>query len=130
MKLLTASVLTLLALAPTLANAETFQCAFTEPFYTVSYETSTQVMSVTDLVTNKTKSIAHVRFQISGSNAFSLVATDKTVLAQIVLDHRGSDGMSSDVYPYSMTTKVINGPNSGVGGCESELLPVQRDPNG
>ena len=109
-----------------LAHAETFTCSFTEPFVTETYNTVTQQLVINDISTTTNTTIKNVTFQITALNTFVLADANGKTLSVLVLNNQGADGMSNNVYPYSVTTNTIGGPNSGIGGCSSERLPVKN----
>jgi uncharacterized membrane protein len=123
MKFLAFALLT--SLASVSAHAEKFECGFTEPFYTLKYDTTTRLLSLKDEVMSKARIIRGVEFAIEASNEFSLRKGDKE-LARIKLTNEGSDGMSSTIYPFEISTSLLGGANNGIGGCASSLLLSQE----
>ena len=107
-------------------RSEWLRCQFTEPFYTITYSETYQRYGVSspdnavrDPVTGEvtfpetvTEGVSRVRIDAKTSQ---LVAKDGTVLMTLVLDRKGSDGMSDTVYAYSALMRTLHG------GCNSNL---------
>ncbi len=110
------SALAISILASPSARAEKFDCGFTEPFLTVTYDTATQVLVIKDEVMNTVRTQRAISFSVAGPGIFLLRDSKGTEVARLELTHEGSDGMSETVYPYSVTY------GSWTGGCESSLF--------
>jgi uncharacterized membrane protein len=121
MKIFFASLIAL-ASSP-VAHAEKFTCGFTEPFYTVTYDTGSQKLVSRDDVMRKSTTFRNVAFQIVAPGEFRLSDQRGRELLRLKLTMEGSDGMSNVIYPFEASTEVLlGGANNGVGGCESTLL--------
>lgn len=106
------------------AQAEVFNCGFTEPFVDVTYDTATQEMTVKTFEFEETVR-SGITFTIEGPNTFVLKDQAGAEVLRMVLDNQGSDGMSDMVYPYSATfAELVVSGNMGIGGCSSTLLPA------
>jgi uncharacterized membrane protein len=115
----------LFLLSPLAAKAEVFSCNFTEPFYTVTYATGTQILTISDFEHGETV-FKNVGFLVKGPGEFELRMNGEPYMT-LSLTNQGSDGMSDYIYPYEgkMLGKDDNA-NSGVGGCESLLLKKKK----
>ncbi len=110
------------------AQAESFDCTFTEPFVSVKYDTKSEVFIQRDNIVEKTTKIKNVTFTILGADKFVL-KKDKKVIATLTLNNNGSDGMSDTIYPYEINLP-IKGSNGLTGGCSSSVLPEIRNQDG
>lgn len=121
------------------AGTDTLYCSFTEPFFSVTYEAKTGLISYTgvedyDPVTDTFPSVTlssngYLKpifsadadddfYSIQGSQ-FELVDGDtNTVLMTLTLDMQGQDGMSDQIYPFSAVYK------SYIGGCYTDKYPA------
>ncbi len=107
-------IATLFAMTSFSVYAETFTCVFTEPFISFTYSTSSRNL-VRKNFDNKLSKIRRVDFEVSGPNTFVL-KKNNAVVAKLVLDQQGSDGMSDFNFPYSVEFEGL------FGGCESTVL--------
>lgn len=105
-----------LMLMSTAVKAETFKCVFTEPFFTINYDTTTQLMKIDAAVEEANQVIKGVQFQVKQDGQFVLKDKKGKTLLTMTLDNQGSDGMSDFTYPYSAIA------NGFYGGCESSAL--------
>ncbi len=110
----TCLIATILAMTSFTVGAETFTCVFTEPFISFTYSTSSQKL-VRKNYDNKVSTTRNVSFEVSGPNTF-LLKRNNAVVAKLVLDQQGSDGMSDFVFPYSVEYEGL------IGACESTVL--------
>jgi uncharacterized membrane protein len=113
--LLTAS----LSLLTSVSYADIIKCTFTEPFIDSTYSMTQSKLTYKD-VDGKTTVIKNVSFQIKSASEFVLLSKDGKVLQELSLDHKGSNGMSDVVYPYSVKDNV------GYGGCVSQYLKAKE----
>src|SRR5262245_33749187 len=93
-------ILAVLALTGAAAQAEVYTCGFTEPFYTITYDTDSKVLTVKNDVEAQVEEMTDVA--VSG-DAYSFVKTlskDGQTLMTITLTGKGSDGMSNTIYPF------------------------------
>ena len=105
------------------AQADIIKCVFTEPWINTSYSMTQSTLTYSGTEANQNKVIKNVSFQIRSAGVFQLVSKDGKVLQTLVLNRKGSDGMSNAVYPYSAKDASLNaGANSGIGGCSSNKL--------
>ena len=112
------------------AQAESFECSFTEPFISIKYNTATQKLTVKNEMEGTPADITTgVTYTIASSKKFLLKSSKGQLLATLVLNNKGSDGMSDFVYPYEITSPLGGpGANGGVGGCSSSALKA-KNPN-
>lgn len=115
-------LLSLVVAMPAFAQADIIKCFFTEPFITTTYSMVQQKLTWVDNVTGRSKTLRNISFQIKGPGEFELMDADRNVIQSMVLDFRGSDGMSDLVYPYGVywKTKDLHG------ACESNFLQAPR----
>ena len=106
------------------AQADIFNCVFTEPFFNIQYSTTTNelVRFEYDFDQDKmvSKTTKNVSFQIKGPAKFQLLAADKTPIMNLDLNSKGSDGMSDRTYPYD--AELLTEGSSMWGGCDSNFL--------
>lgn len=116
-------ILSLAIAAPAFAQADIIKCYFTEPFITTTYSMVQQKLTWIDNVTNRSKVMRNVSFQIKGAGQFELWDANRNVIQSMALDFTGSDGMSDRVYPYDVqwNTKSLRG------GCESNFLKATQN---
>ena len=103
----------------TAAKAETFKCVFTEPFFSFTYSTSKETLSI-NIMGEKKTIMKKVSFQIDAKGSYLLKSANGKLLATLTLDNNGSDGMSDYVFPF--TALYNEGEHSHYGGCDSTLL--------
>lgn len=116
--------ITTVLLSATIAQADIIKCTFTEPFVDTVYSTTQSTLTY-KAAFGDTQVIKNVSFQIKSAGVFELVAKDGRVLQRLILNNKGSNGMSEDIYPYEV--KDFNGlTNQGYGGCESNYLKAQE----
>lgn len=114
-----------LLIGSSLAQADIIKCSFTEPFINTVYSMSQQSLTMTSPDSEKTV-IKNVSFQIKGAGEFELLTKDGKLLQKLTLNHMGSDGMSDEVFPYSVTEYSVPGTeNKLTGGCSSNFLKVK-----
>jgi hypothetical protein len=104
------------------AQADIIRCTFTEPFLTYTYSMAQQKLTVQDHGTGRTTSYSNTAFQILAAGRFVVgdVARPRLVL---LLNNRGSDGMSDLIYPYTGIAKQYSGDRRDLnGGCRSNYL--------
>lgn len=134
-KLIVALIVTM---APA-AFAETLNCSFTEPFFSLNYDSKTQVLTKTepDWTNNAGKEITtvvarNVRVvplsnvktnELTSFARFALIGKNAKVHLRLTLNYQGSDGMSDITFPYNaeIPNSKTNA-NNGIGGCESGTL--------
>ncbi len=108
------------------SNAEVFVCTFTEPFIGFTYNTGAETLLEFDYVSQKSKFSTNVDFQINQAGAFLLKDKSGAVVAELLLNNKGSDGMSDAVYPYEVKYLGMDGSYAAhglSGGCSSSLRP-------
>ena len=118
MKNLFLAISTLIVFSAT-AKAETFNCVFTEPFFSFTYSTSKETLSL-NVMDEKKSVIKKVSFQIDDKGSYLLKSATGKLLATLILDNNGSDGMSDYVFPF--TALYVEGDQPLYGGCDSTLL--------
>lgn len=112
------------------AQAEIFNCGFTEPFYTITYDTETKVLNVTnDVVPEESEVINDVRFAVTKGTFAMKLSKDGQDLMIITLTGDATDGMSNNIYPFDAQYLGMSGPNNGNGGCSTTLWPVIQGDN-
>ncbi len=105
------------------AQADIIKCVFTEPFVSFEYSMTQSALEVTDATKLLPTTQKNVSFQIMGPGHFELWDKNKNVIAVLVLNYSGSDGMSDNVFPYEVeyTTEEYG---RLVGGCTSNFQPL------
>lgn len=128
----------IVSMAPA-AFAETLECSFTEPFFSLSYDSRTQVLKrtepdwendagkvVTRVVARNVRVVplSNVKTnELTSFTRFALIGRDGTVHLRLTLNYQGSDGMSDITFPYdAVIPNSRTSANNGVGGCESGTL--------
>lgn len=104
------------------AAAEDFRCTFTEPSLTTVYRSATRTLTVFDPVIDYPKVrrtvYRHVFVTKRGRAKFEFRTRRGVLLHTLTLDHKGSDGMSDTIFPYSADHPPGRGPVVGFdGGC-------------
>jgi uncharacterized membrane protein len=109
------------------AQADIFRCSFTEPFYSVTYSTTTRELEISG--PENGQNLSNVSFQIRGRGSFELLSRTNQRLMTLNLNFQGSDGMSDFTYPYvgkivsrSIANQILTG------GCESNFLRKHLGP--
>ena len=120
----------LLITAGKAASAEKFECTFTEPFLSVTYDTSTQILKEVEQIERKTRIIRDVQFVVQSAGVFHLISRKGHALLTLNLTGRGGDSMYELVYPYEGFYKNAQWKNGVYGGCSSSVLPIQEEPKG
>src|SRR5687768_15800995 len=109
-------------LLSSISSANTITCLFTEPFFSTSYNTETQTLTIEAL--GKSPEVIHsVSLQNKSPEKSVLIDSKNQMLQELDLNFSGSDGMSDTVYPYD--AKFIDPSNSSkkhFGGCTSDFL--------
>lgn len=105
-------------LAP-LAQADIIVCNQTEPFITETFNTDKGTAHV-DQAGQPLLVEAGLQFVIKAKGKFEIRNADGTLRRTLLLNYKGSDGMSDRVYPYDAGPGV-NGPI----GCESTELKAK-----
>jgi hypothetical protein len=90
-------ILTIILATPFSAFSETLVCQFTEPFFTVTYDTDTNIIGYQSFEGINFTDLALVKFEKGG---FEVSAADKELKLFIDLTKTGSDGMSDIEYLY------------------------------
>lgn len=116
-----ALVLAAALLIPGLAQADIIKCIFTEPFINTTYSMTQSTLTVYEMGV-KIKTLKNVSFQIKGPGHFELWNAHKQIVQTVVLDNKGSDGMSDRNYPYSSEYNTKGGHGMLYGGCTSNFL--------
>jgi uncharacterized membrane protein len=101
------------------AQAETYTCYFTEPFYMVKADTDAHTLFVQETPGGYLKTISDVHFVSSGNFKITFSNGDEKLMT-LQLTGQGSDGMSEFVYPFEAQFLSSPGPTNYVGGCESQ----------
>lgn len=114
-----ALVLAPLALVASLTHADVIRCSQTEPFITETFDTDKGTAHV-DRAGEAPLTEAGLRLVIMAKGKFEIRNADGSVRRALVLNFKGSDGMSDRVYPYDAGAG-INGPI----GCESSELKAR-----
>ncbi|AGH94414.1 hypothetical protein [Pseudobdellovibrio exovorus] len=107
------------------ADFQSLKCIFTEPFAVTTYNFQQQsLLTETPSLGRKPRQrlSSAISFQIRNTGAFSLVDADGRVLQELILNGKGSDGMSDRLYPYKVTRYWSQ--IQQVGGCFSDKIPA------
>lgn len=110
------------------AKADVINCSFTEPFIRTQYSMSQNSLTTKFDGDDAVSVIKGVSFQIKGPGLFELMDSNKKVLMELILDNKGSDGMSDIIYPYTVKYFSAGGDAILWGGCESNFLK-RKNPN-
>lgn len=129
MKFLTA--ITLL-LAATVAKAEVYSCSFTEPFFSISIDSATGMVTRTEPdwesetgeeITTVVSTDASVMSTMEdGIETLYVVPKGQPAIMRLALTWQGSDGMSDMIFPYDgqlLSPDADSHANHLLGGCES-----------
>jgi hypothetical protein len=115
-----------LVLAVVPAQAEVVTCAFTEPFITVSYDPSAQMVQLHDGFENTTinHKVVQVRNNPDQSTEVLWGEQEELTTLKFFADSKGgSDGMSETIFP--MTGELHTGDTPAlIGGCETPSNPA------
>jgi len=115
------------SLLASVSSADVIKCTFTEPFIDTTYSMTQSTLTYKN-IDGKTTVLKNVSFQIKDAGEFVLLSKDRKVLQELNLDHKGSNGMSDTVYPYSVKdNSPVMTANGGYGGCVSNYLK-SREP--
>lgn len=110
----------------TSAQADIIKCRFSEPSVNTTYSTTQSTLTY-DEDGAVVKVIKKVSFQIKSAGVFELVSNEGQVLQTLILNNKGSDGMSDRVYPYQAQLHELDqAVNAGVGGCTSNYLKSEE----
>jgi len=105
----------LLVCVPSLAQAETIACFFTEPFIKTVFDTRGRSVTITQMVKPGAEKIrVSVR---RGVADLELANRSRAFRQTLVKDGKGSDGMSDTVFPYSATMTLAGLRARLHGGC-------------
>jgi uncharacterized membrane protein len=122
------SLISLALLFSASAQADIIKCVFTEPFISFEYSMTQSNLTVIDPVSSypeEKKTVeSGVSFQIKDAGVFELWDKNKNVVAELVLNYQGSDGMSDNQFPYSVKWTDKNW-GTNYGGCTSNFLSVE-----
>jgi uncharacterized membrane protein len=114
-----------LSLLSSVSQADVIKCTFTEPFIDSTYSMTQSTLTYKD-VDGKSTVMKNVSFQIKSAGEFLLLSKSGKVLQALSLDHKGSNGMSDTVYPYSVKDNSPSmSANGGYGGCVSNYLKAK-----
>lgn len=117
-----------LILAPAPAGAGTLNCSFTEPFFSITFDSATGKVvetsaDVTDPDTGQpvpTVLAEHARLRVANPQdpfSFVLENAGETIL-ELQLTGHGSDGMSDNLFPF----QALRGNHDG--GCDTDKYPA------
>lgn len=120
----------LFSFSSSFAHAETFKCSFTEPFYTIIYETDFKILTVKNEVSGKPAEVFVDVIMVNTPLSFEVkLMKEHLMLMTITLTGKGSDGMSNMIYPFEANYLAMSGPNNGIGGCQTDLWPAISNQN-
>lgn len=113
------------------AQAGELHCSFTEPFFTIDYDSATGKViylspnEVDDdgklLPRTMAENAKIVREEASGEHEIFYLKAGEETLLTLKLTGRGSDGMSDMMFPFEATGM---GPHAG--GCETNNAPAHN----
>lgn len=113
---------TALLLLSSVSQADVIKCTFTEPFIDTTYSMTQSTLTYKDMEGKKSV-VKNVSFQIKSAGVFELVSKDGKILQTLVLNYKGSNGMSDTIYPYKVKdNSPVMTANGGYGGCVSNYL--------
>jgi len=99
------------------SEARIIKCVYSEPLMAVEYNTATRALRIFRGTATKPDQMMRMRVRLFDRSRLEVFNAKLGVEQRLTLDHRGSDGASDKVYPYS---SIWN--ESGVdvhGGCEA-----------
>ncbi len=114
-------------LASFAAQAEMkLSCDFTEPFWDVSYDSTTSKLIINKLLEGTViyKNASVVK---TGETLFEIRSQENVILMKLDLNGKGSNGMSDTIYPFDAELIDEDGQRSLWGGCESDQLQATKD---
>jgi hypothetical protein len=97
-------------------QAESFTCQFTEPFINTFYDTVSKEFTVVEIWGGRNELTKNVSIIQKNEIEFDLIDQTGNVLQNLILNYKGSDGMSDVIYPYEVKYQGLTG------GCETETL--------
>lgn len=119
------ATLAALVLIANFAQAEVIQCVFTEPFFSINYDTDTKKLEIVEMTEETPTFVVKADSKAISPTHSEISNTREHLLLAIYHDNEGSDGMSDRVYPMSGVFIVygpsriethLRGPHYG--GCE------------
>ncbi len=115
-------VLTLFTLS-SLAQAEVFECTFSNPSLSVKYDSKTEQLVLKKSLIGDPDITDNVSIHLLGSNIVVLKNDKGSQMAKLTFNNNGSDGVSKILYPFEIELKSLeNEENQGLGGCTSSLI--------
>jgi hypothetical protein len=115
-------VLTLITLS-TLAQAEVFECTFSNPSLSVKYDSKTEQLILKKSLIGDPEITDDVSLHLLGSNIVVLKNSKGAQVAKLTYNNNGSDGVSKTQYPFEIELKSLEDEaNQGLGGCTSTLI--------
>lgn len=123
---MTKKIITSIFLFSSIGRADIIKCTFTEPFIDTSYSMAQATLTSKDSE-GSIRVVKNVSFQIKSAGVFELVSKNGTVLQKLILNNKGSDGMSEKIYPYEVKdSSLLMSANKGLGGCVSNYLKFKN----
>jgi uncharacterized membrane protein len=102
-----------------LAQPPSITCYFTEPFVRTVISLHRHTLTVNFDVKKRKKVERGLSLQVTSPTGLQLKNKAGEVIQELLLSHRGSDGMSDQVYPYEVrwTPRNEELPQALYGGC-------------
>lgn len=123
---MTKKIITSIFLFSSIGRADIIKCTFTEPFIDTSYSMAQATLTSKDSE-GSIRVVKNVSFQIKSAGVFELVSKNGTVLQKLILNNKGSDGISEKIYPYEVKdSSLLMSANKGLGGCVSNYLKFKN----
>jgi hypothetical protein len=117
-----------LALTAGESQADVLHCSFTEPFFTITFDSATGKVTwlSPDVFDESGKMVPETLAEDArlfvanpdGDGRTFLLGTDKKYLMQLRLTGEGSDGMSENIFPFEAKYYAH------IGGCDTEKYPA------
>lgn len=113
-------VLAIAFLFSAVSYADVLKCTFTEPFVDFDYDTNSNVMTIhgSDI---KTERLTDISLEFTGVNSFNLIDANKKVVAELLINFNGSNGMGPVIYPFEARW-YYHSADGLWGGCSSNKL--------
>ena len=113
-------------------NTQTISCAFTEPFFNLTYNIEEGSLTITEPDWENdgeivTKVIGTDLVLVNKSTdaflpMFEVIVPSQEKVLKMTMNFNGSDGMSDQTYPIDAKWEDLNDGNTLFGGCETDKI--------